>query len=75
VVSAWPAHNGKVDAYKPLLAVSCGKKSGKTQTNPAVHHHRSAGFSYWEIGERRNWSYSKVNRSIAEGRAGLSGAR
>jgi RNA polymerase sigma factor (sigma-70 family) len=32
---------------------------------------RAAGFSYHEIGERRGWSYTKVNRCVNEGRAGL----
>ena len=27
---------------------------------------KAAGFSYAEIGERRDWTYSKVNRSLAE---------
>jgi RNA polymerase sigma factor (sigma-70 family) len=29
------------------------------------------GFSYREIGERRGWTYTKVNRCIKEGRAAL----
>lgn len=29
------------------------------------------GYSYHEIGEQRDWSYTKVNRCIAEGRAAL----
>jgi DNA-directed RNA polymerase specialized sigma24 family protein len=29
------------------------------------------GYSYHEIGERRGWSYTKVNRAITEGRAAL----
>lgn len=32
---------------------------------------RAAGFSYREIGERRGWSYTKVNRCVNEGRAAL----
>jgi RNA polymerase sigma factor (sigma-70 family) len=31
----------------------------------------AAGFSYKEIGRRRQWSYSKVNRCVTEGRAAL----
>jgi DNA-directed RNA polymerase specialized sigma24 family protein len=31
----------------------------------------AAGFSYKEIGRRRGWTYTKVNRCIAEGRAAL----
>lgn len=31
----------------------------------------AAGFSYREIAARRGWTYSKVNRCIAEGRATL----
>jgi RNA polymerase sigma factor (sigma-70 family) len=31
----------------------------------------AAGYSYAEIGERRGWTKTKVNRSIAEGRASL----
>jgi len=31
----------------------------------------AAGFSYREIADRRGWTYTKVNRSIAEGRAAL----
>jgi RNA polymerase sigma factor (sigma-70 family) len=31
----------------------------------------AAGFSYREIAKRRGWTYTKVNRSIAEGRAAL----
>lgn len=31
----------------------------------------AAGYSYAEIGALRNWSYSKVNHAIAEGRAAL----
>jgi RNA polymerase sigma factor (sigma-70 family) len=37
---------------------------------------RAAGYSYEEIGERRDWTYTKVNREIYEGRIGLGeGAR
>jgi RNA polymerase sigma factor (sigma-70 family) len=32
---------------------------------------RAAGFSYREIGARRGWSYTKVNRCVNEGRAAL----
>ncbi len=32
---------------------------------------QAAGLSYAEIGERRGWTYTKVNRCIAEGRAAL----
>jgi RNA polymerase sigma factor (sigma-70 family) len=32
---------------------------------------QALGCSYREIGERRGWTYTKVNRSIAEGRAAL----
>lgn len=32
---------------------------------------QAAGYSYREIGERRGWTYTKVNRCIAEGRAAL----
>jgi RNA polymerase sigma factor (sigma-70 family) len=32
---------------------------------------KAAGYSYEEIGARRGWSYTKVNRSITEGRARL----
>lgn len=32
---------------------------------------QAIGCSYREIGERRDWTYTKVNRSIAEGRAAL----
>jgi hypothetical protein len=32
---------------------------------------RAAGYSYREIGERQGWTYIKVNRCIAEGRAAL----
>ncbi len=32
---------------------------------------QAAGFSYREIGERRGWSYTKVNRCVNEGRAAL----
>jgi RNA polymerase sigma factor (sigma-70 family) len=36
---------------------------------------QAAGYSYREIGERRGWTYTKVNRCISEGRAALrSGA-
>ena len=31
----------------------------------------AAGFSYQEVGEMNAWSYTKVNRSAAEGRAAL----
>lgn len=34
----------------------------------------AAGFSYKEIGELNRWSYTKVNRSAAEGRAALRAA-
>lgn len=33
----------------------------------------AAGYNYREIGERRGWTYTKVNRCIAEGRAALRG--
>jgi RNA polymerase sigma factor (sigma-70 family) len=33
---------------------------------------KAAGYSYEEIGERRDWTYTKVNRSIYEGRIALS---
>jgi DNA-directed RNA polymerase specialized sigma24 family protein len=37
---------------------------------------RAAGYTYDEIGERRGWTYTKVNRSIYEGRIALGeGAR
>lgn len=32
----------------------------------------AAGYSYREIGERQGWTYTKVNRCIAEGRLRLS---
>jgi RNA polymerase sigma factor (sigma-70 family) len=32
---------------------------------------QAAGFSYREIGARRGWSYTKVNRCVNEGRAAL----
>lgn len=32
---------------------------------------RAAGYSYEEIGERRGWTYTKVNRSVYEGRIAL----
>ncbi len=32
---------------------------------------QAAGLTYREIGERRGWTYTKVNRSITEGRAVL----
>jgi RNA polymerase sigma factor (sigma-70 family) len=32
---------------------------------------RAAGFSYREIGERRGWTYTKVNRCVNEGRSAL----
>jgi RNA polymerase sigma factor (sigma-70 family) len=32
---------------------------------------RGAGFSYQEIGRSRDWSYTKVNRCVSEGRAAL----
>jgi RNA polymerase sigma factor (sigma-70 family) len=32
---------------------------------------KAAGFSYEEIGRRRGWTYSKVNRCVYEGRAAL----
>jgi RNA polymerase sigma factor (sigma-70 family) len=31
----------------------------------------AAGFSYTEIGQLRRWTYTKVNRCLAEGRAAL----
>ena len=31
----------------------------------------AAGFSYKEIARRRRWSYTKVNRCVRDGRAGL----
>lgn len=34
---------------------------------------QGAGYSYREIGERRGWTYTKVNRCISEGRAALRG--
>lgn len=34
---------------------------------------QAAGYSYREIGEWRGWTYTKVNRCIAEGRAALRG--
>jgi DNA-directed RNA polymerase specialized sigma24 family protein len=34
---------------------------------------QAAGYSYREIGERRGWPYTKVNRCIAEGRAAQRG--
>jgi RNA polymerase sigma factor (sigma-70 family) len=33
------------------------------------------GCSYREIAERRDWTYTKVNRCVAEGRAGLRSTR
>ncbi|MGA8746048.1 MAG: sigma-70 family RNA polymerase sigma factor, partial [Solirubrobacterales bacterium] len=32
---------------------------------------RAAGFSYGEIAERQHWTFTKVNRCLAEGRAAL----
>jgi DNA-directed RNA polymerase specialized sigma24 family protein len=32
---------------------------------------RAAGYTYDEIGERSGWTYTKVNRSIYEGRIAL----
>jgi RNA polymerase sigma factor (sigma-70 family) len=32
---------------------------------------RAAGLSYAEIGERKGWTYTKVNRCLAEGRTAL----
>ena len=32
---------------------------------------QAAGFSYREIGERRSWTYTKVNRCVNEGRSAL----
>jgi RNA polymerase sigma factor (sigma-70 family) len=32
---------------------------------------KAAGFSYGEIGRRRGWTYSKVNRCVSEGRVAL----
>jgi RNA polymerase sigma factor (sigma-70 family) len=32
---------------------------------------RAAGYTYGEIGERHGWTYTKVNRSIYEGRIAL----
>jgi RNA polymerase sigma factor (sigma-70 family) len=32
---------------------------------------QAAGYSYREIGERRNWTYTKVNRCVTEGRRAL----
>ena len=32
---------------------------------------QAAGFSHREIGRRRGWTYTKVNRSVNEGRAAL----
>jgi RNA polymerase sigma factor (sigma-70 family) len=32
---------------------------------------RAAGLSYAEIGERRGWTYTKVNRCLSEGRTAL----
>jgi DNA-directed RNA polymerase specialized sigma24 family protein len=32
---------------------------------------QAAGYSYTEIGARRGWSYTKVNRCVNEGRAAL----
>jgi RNA polymerase sigma factor (sigma-70 family) len=32
---------------------------------------QAAGYSYREIGERRRWTYTKVNRAINEGRRAL----
>ena len=34
----------------------------------------AAGFSYKEIARRRDWSYTKVNRCVSEGRAALATA-
>jgi RNA polymerase sigma factor (sigma-70 family) len=34
----------------------------------------AAGFSYVEVGELQGWTYTKVNRCIAEGRAALRDA-
>jgi hypothetical protein len=31
----------------------------------------AAGYSYREIGQRRGWTYTKVNRCVNEGRAAL----
>jgi RNA polymerase sigma factor (sigma-70 family) len=36
---------------------------------------QAAGYSYREIGARRGWTYTKVNRCIAEGRAALRRGR
>ena len=36
---------------------------------------QAAGYSYREIGERRGWTYTKVNRCISEGRAALRSGR
>jgi DNA-directed RNA polymerase specialized sigma24 family protein len=35
---------------------------------------QASGYSYREIGKRRGWTYTKVNRSITEGRAALRAA-
>jgi DNA-directed RNA polymerase specialized sigma24 family protein len=32
---------------------------------------QAAGYSYREIGERRGWTYTKVNRCVTEGRRAL----
>ena len=32
---------------------------------------RAAGYSYREIGQRRGWTYTKVNRALATARATL----
>ena len=36
--AAFTGHNGKVENFKPLLAVSCGKKKGKRGGGPHHHH-------------------------------------
>jgi DNA-directed RNA polymerase specialized sigma24 family protein len=33
----------------------------------------AAGYSYREIGQLTDWTYTKVNRCVAEGRAALRG--
>ena len=39
--AVFTGHNGKVDAFRPLLAVKCGKKVRHERNKGKKHHHRA----------------------------------
>jgi RNA polymerase sigma factor (sigma-70 family) len=65
-----PGPAERVEGHEQLLARAAAFRALKPDQRTALLLH-ALGYSYREIAELRGWTYTKVNRCLAKGRAAL----